>query len=701
MSALMLKFNSKDLLSGAFILGASAAVLCFPNQTESFEFLHIAEPLTISISSNAPARAILEDEIILSEIEHHKELLAESTPAPVPAFEAKEVIAPELSQEKEINLAPLMLIAKQEVAPIGVTTGDVVPAFGEAFNNVTQPATEQKSEEEKGGSRPEDILEDRMIARSFPKNFHEATPVKPEGRLAPVYYAKKQDNEEVQDERQYEVSGAYLVAGRSQDKNTPLPAQIIFSGTLELTEGLALGAGGQIEIYHTISGAALERGEVSVAEGKYEILVQDPQHGFLVAEVRDQEGLLIGLTKIDLAEVDYSNLESGIRKTQHLALRPVAHSLEGGVKSAYSNGDAGVAGATISADGLGTLSKTDKSGRFHIENILPNSQAVLKATKEEHWGSIVLAENSKNLQLTVYPDSMIKALAQIAEVDADYIKYGIIWGRVEANGKPAKGAVVEATSPEAIGPIYFNALQIPDKSLEATGENGLFAYLKVEPGFHVVRAKHQGRTFPAKVTVAEKGNVSRVDLEIGARKRATVLLYDAINGLPIEGTLEFSGTDKKALARNGLVGLRHHAGQDLMFLEAEAQSLDYLGLRQTVSRTATEIFFPFVKRQWVEQMLGAARANRLPYTGMVVGFVRGADYQVVLPEGEAAAEVIYFSSNGSLIGKEEGLKDGGFIVINLSTGLKTIGIQPNNKKAMATKILFSDTQKTSVINYNF
>ena len=107
-----------------------------------------------------------------------------------------------------------------------------------------------------------------------------------------------------------------------------------------------------------------------------------------------------------------------------------------------------------------------------------------------------------------------------------------------------------------------------------------------------------------------------------------------------------------------------------------------------------------VRRAFVDDILNAARINRIPQTGMVIGFVRGADYKVLTPEG-VAAEIVYFDSQGQVVGSEVGAKNGGFILLNLNPGIQTIAIAPEGKKALALKVIYADPSRTSLINYKF
>ncbi len=715
----------------------SAYAIWFPSKTDYYEFVYVEEGMSISISQNSPPRALLEDEFI-APIETLPAKLVVAKPGQillqsgiadvvvnaqsdsyeiarvqraltknfVPKTAAQVAVAQEVSVKEIVRQMPTITFfaaaaaSQMDVATNekykGATSGDAVPSFGEAFKNTTKIINDQDKSPQ---HRDPEADDDLTIAMAGPIPKFPSAAKKSSSNYQSLYasYASPSNPENTRaaaEELGHEIKEAKVDNARTSASQ----GQLLMDGTIELSKGLALVDGASLSVFHEVSGQSLEQAQIYIKEARYEIFIQDRSVGALVGEVRDQDQMLLGKVEIPLDEIDYSNMDKGIRKTLNLKMQPVATSIEGNVKSIYSNG-VGEADADILVSGFHKNVVTNKAGRFSKPHILHNSQVLVSAKKIGHWNSLIMTDNNRELELKLFPDKMIQALAQLTEAEKNYGDLGIIWGRIENGGKPEAGATVESTSADAIGPIYFNALQLPDLDMKETGSNGLFAFIQVDPGFQIVRAKNKGRVFPAKAAVVERGSVSQLTIEVTNRKTARAMIFDAFTGVSLEADLQFSGTDKSAHTAKGLLGIKYHLGRDLMFLEADSTS-EYLPVRQTLSRDISYINFPMLKRAFVDDLLNSSRINRIPQTGMVVGFIRGSDYEVLLPDG-SASEIIYFNSEGKSVGSQMGVKDGGFILINLNPGVQTIAIAPKDKKALVLKLIYAEPTRTSLINYRF
>lgn len=743
-SRMELRLSIQKASSKVVLYGLLSSSFWFPAKTESFNFVHIEDGLTISISKNSPPRAIIEDEYIqpialaqtktiipkageillqaglkefkpdISKQERELSRIAralqkvenQSTIVPIqPEIKLAEVETHNIIQ-KVVELKGLSLSSKEAVRVVineervGATKGDVAPGFGEAFKVNTKIIDSSKEEDRGSEAIPEEELADLPIAHTLPKL--PATEHKKSAQTSPqvkyvVSNSKKSEAEE-SPTNIAQTESAHMLASRKKEIKDKKIVQALVQGRIELADGLALIDGARLEVFHEVLGAPLERGEVFLQEGKYEIFIQDLSEGTLVAEVRDADDFLLGRANISIDEIELSAAETLGQKTVHITVRPVSNSVEGKVYSQYAP-TKGEKNALVTLSGVPQQIKTNHKGEFTQTKVLHDSQVLVSASKTGHWGTVLLADNAQEISVGLYPEKMIQALAELAKADTGYEKGGIIWGRVESNGKPVEGASIEGSLTTAIGPIYFNSLQLPDVDLKATSANGLFAYIDVDPGMQIIRAVKNEKEFPTKVVFAEARAVSQVNIESSAHKKARVAIYDAFASAALKSELRFSGTENVAHAEEGLLKVKYNSGRDLLFLEAEAD-YDYLPVRQVFNRDVSFINFPMVKRAWLEEKLNTARINRIPRTAIAIGFIQGYDFDIITPDG-VPVDVIYFNQAGQSIGSEGGVAGGGFVIANIPAGLQSLGIVPKNKNAVATRVFFADPAQVSLINYRF
>lgn len=651
-----------------------------PSTVTVYDFSHL-EGITVSISKNSPPRAILEDEMLLVQREAPAPRELEPAANQVVAEKTETMVGAEI---RGLSFGPL----KISIKPIQTASAEIretvvpkerAPEFGEAFRNTTI-IKDTDGSDSTTPNQMEDLLKETRVVRyrgiAPAPNLTEPLPVNPQ---------------------EHKAKHETTVTRFSKPQGEAPPSQILVEGTLELSKGLAFVTGSTLEVFIDLNGQAVAVGEVSVEKGTYQIQVPGRAEGALVAELRDSEGFLTGRAQFRTENILRGTKE--IKKKFNITLFPVNQGLLGRVASVYA-ADKGEPVVTVTLPGLTMSAETNKSGRFHHPGLLHDSQVIIRTNKKGYWGTIALSDNYEQRSLQVYPEKMIQALTQFMGTDADISDHGIIFGKAEIDGKPADGVQLELDDDNAVGPIYFNALQLPDSNLEATTSNGLYAYIRLEPGVHVLKAKKLGKALPSKTFISDAGAVSAVNIEITDRQKATARVFDALTGQPVPATLEFFGSDRNVFTDDGDVVVKYHSGEDLMFLEAEV-ARGYFRARQIVSRNQTYMNFPMVRHTWLDEIGNQARVNRMPQTGVAVGFVRGAEFEILSSESMGGAQVLYFDAGGKYVGQSYGPRDGGFIILNAPQGLHTIAIAPKSKAGISSRLIFSDSRAISLINYRF
>lgn len=646
-----------------------------PSAVTVYDFSHL-EGMTVSISKNSPPRAILEDEMLSAKRE------APDIQEPI----ANQVLAEkrESAEVKGLTFGPL----KISIRPIQTASAEVretiapkerAPQFGEAFRDTTIIKDAGQSDSTTP-NQVEDLLKETRVVRY--------RGVAPAPKLTEPLPINPQERTDVPEAR----ATRFL-----KPQAEPQIAQILVEGTLELSKGLAFVTGSVLDIFVDVNGQVVASGEVSVEKGTYQILVPGGAEGVLSAELRDSDGFLIGRAQFRTENILRGAKEH--KKKLDIVLFPVDQGLLGRVASLYTV-DKGEPAVTVTLPGLTLSSETNKLGKFRHAGILHDSQIIIRTNKKGYWGTVALSDNNKSKSLAIYPEKMIQALAQLMGANADVTDHGILFGKAEVEGKPASGVQLELDDDNAVGPIYFNALQLPDSNLEATSSNGLYAYIRLEPGLHVLKAKKSGKALPSKIFISDAGAVSAVNIEVTERQKATARVFDALTGQPVSATLEFYGSNRSAYTDDGDVVVKYHSGEDLMFLEAEAER-NYFRARQIVSRNQTYINFPMVRHAWLDEIGNQARVNRMPQTGIAIGFVRGAEFEILPTDSMHGAQTLYFDAAGRYVGQDHGPRDGGFIILNAPQGLHTIAIAPKNKPGISSRLIFSDSRAVSLINYRF
>jgi hypothetical protein len=366
-----------------------------------------------------------------------------------------------------------------------------------------------------------------------------------------------------------------------------------------------------------------------------------------------------------------------------------------------------VAGAKIGFKELPLEERSHDDGRFEETALLEGSSVIVNVTRAGNWGTLAVAGSGANNRIVMYPDKMMRAFFDLTGVRdrATVVNAAVIWGRITQNGRPIAGARAELmTTSEEIRPVYFNAMMIPDPSLSATSENGLYAFYPVNPGAHAIRAiSPNGEVGEPRLFPAEAANVSHVEIETATMHQARIKVFDAFRtDWPLAAIMSQLGNKSKTKITEAGAGLlRFAGGPGIMVLDANG-GRGYERMRLTLTRDKRLIYVPMVQSAWMERMKGAVRANVIPHTGSVVGFIQGKEgYQVVMDDRGLVPEsqIVYFDGRGELIDAKSGVPGGGFILFNIPEGFRTVTVQPHrSERAFATTVLV-DPKATNIINH--
>lgn len=487
-----------------------------------------------------------------------------------------------------------------------------------------------------------------------------------------------------------------------QDKSEePVLEQVMISGSVQLAGGLAFTSpDDEIVVYRVDDGEGFEAGVVWIKEARYEIFVERAE-GELVAELVAAEGEVIGRAILDLSDLSRERRVGSDRRieTVPLEIRKIPLGIQGSVIAADSNPSKPkpLPETIVTVQHLPYRLESDKDGRWTGTDLLEGSTVLLKAERPDYWGTQAFAVAGSETTLELFPDKMMTAFIELSQAQTGATperaqNAGVIWGRVTRNGKAAQGATVDLlTTEKALKPVYFNALMIPDPSLNATSANGLYAFFPVPPGAHALAARHAGQEGEPEVFPLERQTVSKIDLDMGIKQTAKLKIFDAFNPefrLPAE--VNVMGSERFLVAEvSGDLELPHAQASTLLNLEVNAGS-QFERVRLSIARGDKNRAVPMISREWLRDCLARLKINRSPDTGTVVGFVQGdSPYRVALDDvsAQGQAQIIYFDGRGRVTGADSGVVGGGFILTNLPEGYRTLILESQGRSK-----IFASTQ---------
>ena len=478
----------------------------------------------------------------------------------------------------------------------------------------------------------------------------------------------------------------------------------VLSGTLEMQGGVAYtGTDSYLRLVQVESGYVQSEGVIWATDARFEIAV-DRLAGFLVAELRTNQGELLGYGEVDLLNSPTADTRSSKVSGLKLIIKPAPSGVMVEVNSARSFDEfkIQVPHARIKIDSLDRNILVDDHGVFKDESISSQSNYIVRASKAGYWGTVAVKQASDQDQVQLFPTTMIEALINLTIKNSDIEdieKFGVVWGRVITNGKPAKDATVEMAGSDYIGPFYFSGF-IPDKMLQRTSSNGLYAFVKVGKGIQTVRA-HLGRhQFPAEVFPVDAKHVSNIDIQSIKKHRAEVTVFNAFNGDTINSSIQIVGTSKIHKIVKPSQNIVIPGGKGLLMIESDAGPSFEIS-RVTLNKRAHQIKFPMIKTKWLDSLIEQSKLYAEPDKGIVVGFNRGALKDLFLGEGEGfdRKNIIYFDSKGKIVKKDFLTAGGGFAIVNVPPGYRTITSFSQETLKTETQVFVAAAGVANIVQY--
>ena len=490
--------------------------------------------------------------------------------------------------------------------------------------------------------------------------------------------------------------------------------QVVISGPLQFTGGIAItSSNDRVVIYRENDEEKAEPGAVWLKDAKYEIFVDQPV-GRLVGELRSVGGDVLGRGYIDLACLAKMPANKYRANQVSMTIGPVPHGISGHVRTAPMASKANakakvvpIANAHIQLGQLPFSTMSTRDGSFKEESLVEGSTVIAHTDRPGHWGTMAFVNAGSSVELPMFTDQSIRSVISAA-TGSEVIdeRKSMIWGRVTRNGLAAAGVKVDLmTSEQEVRAVYFNAMLMPDATLKETSANGLYAFFPVDAGSHAVQAS-DGRSVTEPILFpTDEQTVTQANLELAVTKQAKLRVFDAFKtDWPLTSEVSSAGRKRGVIVpREGEKNVTFTGGDGLLVLDSDAgQSYDRV--RVVASKRERRIDFPMIQSVWLDQIRGALRINQLPGAGTIVGLIRGADtYQVSLEDESISptTRIAYFNARGELTSEPYGKRGGGFVILNMAPGFRTVLIKASGTtQAMASTVLV-ENRVTNVISKSF
>lgn len=502
-----------------------------------------------------------------------------------------------------------------------------------------------------------------------------------------------------------ENSGNFESASRSflgEDDNANTGNKLI-KGTIEITGGLAVTNEHHIEIRRSDEGVLKELGRVDLQTGTYFIDIEE-MSGSILARLVDKDGRILGDSHFRLSRIPS---QAG-RTIEGFPLRVEPQpSFSGVLTSAYNARPM----ETAPAKTVVTLVKgaselaIKKDGVVAMDQVTKGSTSVMRTAAPNHFQTTSLVVAGEEFKTQLYPESMIKAFEDIVAQQRQMSVDGaptVIWGQATLDEKPQAGITVEVESDPSLEAVYFNAFMIPDPNLKATSENGLYAFVAAQPGFHSLLAKKGESIFGYQNVVVEDNSVAQGDIAASKRSDALpVRVYDAFTGeaQPVVMTLQSMSDEVRIENGKGTLTLPHVNRMGLMRVVPEGN--DFVSAQYSYNDRDEYVHVPLVHWTWLNSIKSYLKIEDKASVGTVVGFVPDENFEVFLAgyDNFESRFIVYFDMQGRILQNRKGIAGGGFIIYNVPDDVHEVVVMGERSQKMSSRVIPVDPNSLSVLTF--
>ena len=475
----------------------------------------------------------------------------------------------------------------------------------------------------------------------------------------------------------------------------------VIQGNVRVFDGLAwIPDQMKLEILRKVEGRFEEKAYLWEYPGAFQIQIKELV-GQLVAQLRDSDNNLIGEGEIDLEDLPVpANYEARV-KDVFIDIKSVEQIQKVRTLSIHSLGGKEFLEKEVAATHASSLVEiSNNSAELIAADLVDRSISELILEKEGFIATRVKADFSEKQDVYVFPDKFIKALVSLvldphkaAIKGSDGIINGIIMGQVlDADKRPISGASIELAEHDHLQPIFFNELFLPDPSLTATSQNGLYAFVDLKQGHYAIRAVQKSERFPAQVISVTQGVVTQVLFEEAPKKRVTLNLASLLSkNSKIGGEASIFGADQNYVIEDSKSAVLTTLTSQHQILEIQPQE-SFVPARVNFypSKRHLNVFLmesSEVSKKILEVGLGTFE------DGIIYGPGLSQNYEVIVESMSSSEKVgnILFGNNWkSLIQKPYGSPGDSFVVLGLQPGFYSVAILPRDGEQVYSDLIFSE-----------
>lgn len=504
----------------------------------------------------------------------------------------------------------------------------------------------------------------------------------------------------------------------------------VIQGKFELRDGVGI-TDHIIDIKRVEEGFAREQGKINLNAGTYSIEIESP-NGYLVAEVRDKSGLVIGEDRQRLVNLQGRGnfLEGPFIKVRRPDNTLASHPSTGNDGTA-SVGWAGTPSAAIadaknaraSAGSFLKPAPSATSGGTALAATIFNDQKICSSATDEFSNVSALSSTIARIydpgqiynnvvsirmagdrtETPMFTRSWLKsAMNLVSREQQMQIQAGfpVLIGRVFVDGQPMAGAQVQLEKLLNLQPIYLDQFLNPSLALTETSLNGYFMFVGAEAGAYEAVAFANNHLIGSQLFSAENGLVSFQNIYTKSiPTNETVRSYDAFTSEHVDVEIYSSSQNEIIQTTDGSAAFLTYVENNVSDYVVKTANPLYLPIRLVQSGKKDYLHIPMIQEAWLNQIKKLKMINDFPSNGIVVGFTPTKRFEVFMAaDNYDKSNIVYFTKDGELASVPQ--ENGGFIMFNVPEGAREVVLNNLETERIFSQVINVNSQQISAVSFS-
>jgi hypothetical protein len=499
-----------------------------------------------------------------------------------------------------------------------------------------------------------------------------------------------------------------------QDIQSKLNTQLV--GPIQLNQGLALTGDDRLEVYREHNGLILERGDIDISSGTYNILLEKME-GSLCAKLTGDRyevmgrgcvalsglqnmsrslsrGPLLNISKyqdvVAISEQFVEDKRSNLISSYESKELPMVETQKYKPSMAYKvydyydseNSEPRVIENTVVSN---SVDGAEDESSYIITQIAAAGYVPTRVI-----GGAGVARRGAPQQRKSAAEALNTIAKDAGYTEGETMSRAVVWGRLNKEGQTIAGATVSIEGREELKPLYFNELHIPDVNQKVTASHGIYAIMNVPDGEYALRAEVSNKFIGFQNASARAGSLSLADIDSTFRKReVSISTYDLVTKVSQSSVVTLQAHEEDLILANGQVDVLLNEFRDNSFALVNPINRNYLTTQFLLEPGQNEYSLPLVHKDWMEALLSQAKLKSAIQGRIVMGLGPQEPFKA-FAVGSEKAQVIYFDSNAQIVEGAFGPAGGGFLIIDPEEHVVEYAIQKATQKNL--RVVYMPTQ---------